>query len=334
LRRHFNNFDALETQLPTFAPLSGRERIFVLAPHPDDECLGAGGLISRARKMGVEVQIGFLSNGDGSRTTQISQVLRGKDEKTLPDIALKRQDEALRAAQILGVDEKNVLFFGFPDGGARALWDGDYSASAPFVSPFTGYGSVEHERAFAPHSPYCRAALLENLALAFEAFEPTLVFTTHPRDTHLDHVVAYRACEAAIASLSSAVKPDLRAFLIHCGIWPVPNGLHPELSLAPPAHLLEAAPNGFHSRFLKKKSPLSVRRWSATQPNSARRRVICTLLCAATKFSGKLNKKSYALPFPIIDWVFHVQNLLQCRRHWRRSHRLQPHRIVSAASRR
>lgn len=238
LRRHFNNFEALQTHLPTWDPLSPRTRIFVLSPHPDDESLGAGGLVFRARKRGLEVQIGFLSNGDGSRTTQISQVLRGKSEKSLPEIARFRQTEALRAAQILGVDEENVLFFGFPDGGARALWDGDYSAQAPFVSPFTGYGSVEYERAFAPHSPYCRAALIENLALAFEAFEPTLVLTTHPRDTHLDHVVAYRACEAAIASLATARKPDLRAFLIHCGIWPVPNGLHPDLPLAPPAHLL------------------------------------------------------------------------------------------------
>jgi LmbE family N-acetylglucosaminyl deacetylase len=112
LRRHFDNFDALETQFPIMAPLGGRERIFVLAPHPDDECLGAGGLISRARTMGIEVQIGFLSNGDGSRTTQISQVLRGKDEKTLPEIARKRQDEAVRAAQILGVhEEKRAVFW-------------------------------------------------------------------------------------------------------------------------------------------------------------------------------------------------------------------------------
>lgn len=245
LRRHFNNFEALQTELPIWEPLQRGARVFVLAPHPDDESLGVGGLIFRARQAGIEVQIGFLSNGDGSRTTQISQVLRRKNEKTLPDIARRRQDEALRAAHILGVGAENVLFFGFPDGGARALWDGDYSLQSPFVSPFTGYGSVECERAFAPHSPYCRAALLENLALAFEAFAPTLVLTTHPRDTHLDHVVAYRACEAAIASLATPHKPQLRAFLIHCGIWPVPNGLHPELALAPPAHLLRGGTQWF-----------------------------------------------------------------------------------------
>jgi LmbE family N-acetylglucosaminyl deacetylase len=239
VRRHLDNFDALHTTLPIFPAFGPNERIFVLSPHPDDETLGAGGLIARARRAGIPVQIGFLSNGDGSRTTQISQVLRGKAEKTLPDIARFRQGEALAAAQTLGVDAANCIFFGFPDGGARAIWDGDYSSLSPYESPFTGYDHVEYERAFAPHSPYCRAALLENLALAFEDFAPTLVLTTHPRDTHGDHIAAYRVCEAAIASLHPTKRPRLRAFLIHCGIWPVPNGLHPDLPLMPPLHLLK-----------------------------------------------------------------------------------------------
>ena len=238
LKRHLDNFDAHRAVLPAFPAFSPRERIFVLAPHPDDEVLGAGGLISRATSAGIAVQIGFLSNGDGSRTTQISQVLRGKSEKTLPEIARFRQNEAIRAAQTLGVDAENVLFFGFPDGGARAIWDGDYSAQSPFESPFTGFSHVEYEKSFAPGSPYCRAALLENLSLALEDFAPTMVLTTHPRDTHGDHVVAYHGCEAAIASLSPRARPRLLAFLIHCGIWPVPNGFHPDLPLAPPLHLL------------------------------------------------------------------------------------------------
>lgn len=245
LRRHLDNFDALQATLPEMPPLAAKERIFVLSPHPDDETLGTGGLIYRARQMGLEVQIGFLTNGDGSRTTQISQVLRRKSEKSLVAIARLRQKEALQAAARLGIEEKNVLFFGFPDGGMRALWDGDYSTQVPFVSPFTGWAHVQYERAFAPHSPYCRASLIENLALAFEDFAPTMVFTTHPRDTHLDHIASYRACEAAIASLSARSRPRLIAFLIHCGIWPVPNGLHPNLPLAPPLHLLHGGTKWF-----------------------------------------------------------------------------------------
>lgn len=245
LRRHFDNFDALQAPLPEMPPFQPNERIFILSPHPDDETLGTGGLIHRARQQGLEVQIGFLTNGDGSRTTQISQVLRGKNEKSLLDIARIRQREALQAAAYLGVEAKDVLFFGFPDGGIRSIWDGDYTALVPYLSPFTGWSHVQYERAYAPHSPYCRAALIENLALAIEDFAPTLVLTTHPRDTHLDHVASYRACEAAIASLPARSRPRLSAFLIHCGIWPVPNGLHPDLPLAPPLHLLRGGTKWF-----------------------------------------------------------------------------------------
>ncbi len=238
LRRHFDNFEALDAPLPAVADWAERERIFVLSPHPDDETLGAGGLISRARARNLAVRIGWLSSGDGSRTTQISQLLRGKNEKTLDEIARFRQGEAILAAQTLGVEKQDTLFFGFPDGGANAIWNGDYAPDSPYVSPFTGHSKVQIEGAFAPGSPYCRAAMLENLALALEEFEPTLVVTTHPRDTHSDHIAAYRVCEAAIASLAPRKRPRLLGFLIHCGIWPVPNGFHPELPLAPPLHLL------------------------------------------------------------------------------------------------
>lgn len=238
LRRHLENFDALEAPLPEMPPFRAGERIFVLSPHPDDETLGAGGLIARARSQGLAVQIGWLSSGDGSRTTQISQILRGKKSRTPLEIARFREGEALAAAQVLGVDEEDTLFFGFPDGGARAIWNGDYSPEAPYVSPFTGQSRVETGRALAPGSPFCRAALLENLARALEEFAPTLVLTTHPHDTHGDHIAAYRLCEAAIATLPAPKRPRLLAFLIHCGIWPVPNGFHPDWPLAPPLHLL------------------------------------------------------------------------------------------------
>src|SRR5882672_8676152 len=34
--------------LPAFPPLTGADRIVVVAPHPDDDVLGAGGLIQQA----------------------------------------------------------------------------------------------------------------------------------------------------------------------------------------------------------------------------------------------------------------------------------------------
>jgi LmbE family N-acetylglucosaminyl deacetylase len=63
-----------------------------------------------------------------------------------------------------------------------------------------------------------------------------MVLTTHPLDTHLDHKAAFLALEAALKQLKS--PPKLWTFLIHYGIWPVPNGLKPEKRLSPPRRLL------------------------------------------------------------------------------------------------
>jgi len=38
-----------------FPPITANDRIIVVAPHPDDEILGAGGLIQQACAVGAEV---------------------------------------------------------------------------------------------------------------------------------------------------------------------------------------------------------------------------------------------------------------------------------------
>ena len=41
-------------------------RILILAPHPDDECLGTGGLIQQALAKGAKVKVIFITNGDNN----------------------------------------------------------------------------------------------------------------------------------------------------------------------------------------------------------------------------------------------------------------------------
>src|SRR5215471_1540498 len=40
-------------------------RLLVVAPHPDDETLGAGGLIQRVHATGGSVKVVYLTDGDG-----------------------------------------------------------------------------------------------------------------------------------------------------------------------------------------------------------------------------------------------------------------------------
>jgi len=67
----------------------------VLAPHPDDETLGLGGSLARARQKGLEVHVAFISDGEGAG-----------------DPFLRRQ-EALSALKILGVQD--FSFWNLPD---------------------------------------------------------------------------------------------------------------------------------------------------------------------------------------------------------------------------
>ena len=78
----------------------------VFSPHQDDETLGCGGTIIRKREAGAEVRIVFMTDGSRSHDRFIP-------EKKL--IALRRQ-EAVKAAECLGLRPENVWFLDFRDG--------------------------------------------------------------------------------------------------------------------------------------------------------------------------------------------------------------------------
>jgi len=52
--------------LPTCPTLNSDDRIMVLAPHPDDESIGCGGIIQQAVAMKLPVRIVWLTNGDNN----------------------------------------------------------------------------------------------------------------------------------------------------------------------------------------------------------------------------------------------------------------------------
>ena len=74
----------------------------VLAPHPDDETLGAGGLIARLHELGVPVRVAAVTDGENAYD----------DAPGLGQIRVTEQVEALRT---LGVPEAMVYRFDLPD---------------------------------------------------------------------------------------------------------------------------------------------------------------------------------------------------------------------------
>ena len=78
--------------------ISSREKILVIAPHPDDEVLGCGGTIRSLTKTGATVHLCIVTE---AYTPEWSK-----------EFISKRPGEVKRAAKILGV--KEVHFLGFP----------------------------------------------------------------------------------------------------------------------------------------------------------------------------------------------------------------------------
>lgn len=82
----------------------------VVAPHPDDETLGCGGTIARARQAGIPVHVVVVTDGRGHPAHVADKALL---------VALRR-DEAVNACGVLGVPASHVAFLGVPDGQAPA----------------------------------------------------------------------------------------------------------------------------------------------------------------------------------------------------------------------
>lgn len=74
-------------------------RILVLIPHPDDEVVGCSTAIGRARAQGSSVLGAYLTNG-----VPVSAQLWPWQRKHCEQRVVRRREEALRAAELLGME--------------------------------------------------------------------------------------------------------------------------------------------------------------------------------------------------------------------------------------
>jgi LmbE family N-acetylglucosaminyl deacetylase len=82
--------------------------ILVIAPHPDDETLGCGGLIAQASRAGIEVHTMFVTDGSASHPRS-----RRWPAKVLAKIRMEEAKEALRR---LGAENQPRTFLELRDG--------------------------------------------------------------------------------------------------------------------------------------------------------------------------------------------------------------------------
>jgi LmbE family N-acetylglucosaminyl deacetylase len=116
---------------PAIFELPASTRLMVVAPHPDDEMLGAGGLMQRVLETGGTVRVVYLTDGDGYPEGVMSEGrVRSPSAKDYRGYGRQRRREARAALAALGFgpSKYSYTFLSFPDGGlcklTRTYWSG------------------------------------------------------------------------------------------------------------------------------------------------------------------------------------------------------------------
>jgi len=159
-------------------------RIMVIAPHPDDEVLAAGGLLAHLFKNAVPVKIIYLTCGDGNA----SLFWRDKKIKFSPDkfiqTGIERKQEAETAIKVLGGDKKDLLFLGYPD---NRLWQMWLKPKTNIVSSTTLLNHSPYDFTFKKHRYHKGDNITKELNELIKKFKPTIIFSPHLKETNLDH---------------------------------------------------------------------------------------------------------------------------------------------------
>ncbi|MEU8895772.1 PIG-L family deacetylase [Nocardia sp. NPDC048505] len=182
--------------------LAGVTRLTVVAAHPDDEVLGAGGLIATARALGIAVRVVVATDGEGSHP--------GSPTWTPERLAALRVEESRCAAAELGVEPPIRL--GIADGRVAeseaevaeklSALLADQAAGSWCAATWRHDGHPDHEavgRAAATATARLEVPLLEYPIWMWHWATPD-----HPRLAHLEPV-SLRLTEHAQAAKARAI---------------------------------------------------------------------------------------------------------------------------------
>jgi LmbE family N-acetylglucosaminyl deacetylase len=229
------------------SPPGSGDRVLVVAPHPDDETLGCGGVIQEAAARGAEVHVVLMTNGDAS---ELAVILGERELRLTPEafieLGRKRQQESLRALTGLGVPASHIHFLGFPNNGLTALWRPEHwPYSRLYRAPRTRVSLSPYRGAVSPQAPYCGQQVLADLMAVLHQVRPNLIFVTDPQDIHPDHwatccFLRYALATIAVRGAAWARGAQVYGYLIHWPGYPLPARVAPQLQLLPPPDLIKA----------------------------------------------------------------------------------------------
>lgn len=166
-------------------PFSKSDKLLIVAPHPDDESLGTGGLLQRAFASQVPVRILFGTHGENNPWAQRFWERRWKigcAERA--GWGERRRQEALNAISVLGGQPECARFLNLPDQGITGLlMKGD-------------------------------PELLSLFAEEIEEWRPTLVVIPAMRDAHPDHSALSVVLSMVLGSFGGLLS-QVWEYLVH-----------------------------------------------------------------------------------------------------------------------
>lgn len=176
------------------------DRLLVVAAHPGDEVVAAGGLLQRAVQKKCPVRVVIVTDGRNDDWS----LRPHRVDAPVPGLADVRRDEAVAAARLLGLKDANLAFLDHPDFELLPLLLGG------------------------------DAGLLEDLSREIREFRPTKIVLPHPADDMLDGPAVYIL--ARVAMWDSGLEPEVLPALVHfdAALWPRPEGYSPDDPLPPP----------------------------------------------------------------------------------------------------
>lgn len=178
---------SMKTSSFNFKQFCGDKSLMVIVPHEDDEINLAGSSIIAARKENVHVICVFLTNGDWEYPAYI------------------RIREAVNSLKIMGVPDKDVIFLGYPDGGAHAERS-VFMAETPRNGQKHNqtYGTEHHPdfaySAYGKHSEYTWENLLNDLKSVITKYKPGVILATD-FDRHPDHRMTSLAFDTVMGEI-------------------------------------------------------------------------------------------------------------------------------------
>jgi LmbE family N-acetylglucosaminyl deacetylase len=206
-------------------------RVLVIAPHPDDEVLTAGGTIHHLLATGAQVRVVIVTAGDSYfRAARLlgTGPMTPRSFRHLGDV---RHAESLAAATDLGLPPADVVSLGFPDGSAPVLWDSDWSREATSIGR-TGSTAVPYAWAAQPQAPYTGLQVVSEIEAQVRDFRPDTVIGPDTRETHPDHAGVAEFVTYALDDIGYTGM-RLTAF-VHFKLYPFPAAYMPWSTLSPP----------------------------------------------------------------------------------------------------